>query len=192
LFRAGTPPEPALDGVYVGGLAALNIAPVFTQVAGALIDAWLPWQGKTFNAAACRGDNVFTSDSLPLAHVLWPFYRDYRLEGRDTYRAFQFRTYYAPGLADSVREAAGPAGLGASDDGGPPPGAGRRGAWELAGPSACEVLKIDYDLDSNPRLSIRRVLDELVQVAPGEYLGKAHLRWWWGAWQTVAFFTLRK
>ncbi len=52
------------------------------------------------------------------------------------------------------------------------------------------VLKIDYDLPENPRLSIRRVLDELVQLAPGLYLGKAHLLWWWGRWQTVAYFSL--
>lgn len=52
------------------------------------------------------------------------------------------------------------------------------------------VLKLDYDLEGNPRFSVRRVLDELVQVADGYYLGKAHLQWLWGEWQTVAFFTL--
>lgn len=53
------------------------------------------------------------------------------------------------------------------------------------------VLKIDYDLPENPRLTIRRVLDELVQLDDGAYLGKAHLHWLWGPWQTVAFFGLR-
>jgi hypothetical protein len=52
------------------------------------------------------------------------------------------------------------------------------------------VLKIDYDLPQNPAFSIRRVLDELVQVADGVYLGKAHVKWWWGAWQPVAYFSL--
>lgn len=52
------------------------------------------------------------------------------------------------------------------------------------------VLKIDYDLPNNPALTIRRVLDELVQVGPQTYLGKAHVRWWWGRWQRVAFFAL--
>jgi hypothetical protein len=52
------------------------------------------------------------------------------------------------------------------------------------------VLKIDYDLPENPALSIRRILDELVQVADGVYLGKAHVKWWWGAWQPVAYFSL--
>ena len=53
------------------------------------------------------------------------------------------------------------------------------------------VLKIDYDLPENPRLTIRRVLDELVEIADGFYLGRAYVRWWWGTWQRVAYFSLR-
>lgn len=52
------------------------------------------------------------------------------------------------------------------------------------------VLKIDYDLPANPFGLIRRVLDEVVEVAPGYYLGKAHLRLR-GRWRTVAYFALR-
>ena len=82
------------------------------------------------NAAQACGDNIFTSDSLALAHLYWPLYQGYIDDG-PTYRAFGFRTYVAPGLADPDRQ----------------------------------VLKIDYDLPGNPRLSIRRILDELMQVA---------------------------
>ena len=59
----------------------------------------------------------------------------------------------------------------------------------------CTVLKIDYDLKENPALTVRRVLDELVQIDDNLYLGKAHVRWWWrpaDEWQTVAYFTLRR
>lgn len=35
-----------------------------------------------------------------------------------------------------------------------------------------QVLKIDYDFDANPSLIIRHVLDELVQIEEGLYLGK--------------------
>ncbi len=55
------------------------------------------------------------------------------------------------------------------------------------------VLKIDYNLQENPALTVRQVLDELVQLDDNLYVGKAHVRWWWrpaGSWQTVAFFTL--
>jgi hypothetical protein len=52
------------------------------------------------------------------------------------------------------------------------------------------VLKIDYNLDGNPSLTIRRVLDELVQLDENLYLGKAHVRWWSGRRQMVAYFSL--
>jgi len=54
-----------------------------------------------------------------------------------------------------------------------------------------QVLKIDYNLPENPRPTIQRVLDEVVEIAQGFYLGKAHIHWWWGKWQMVAYFTLR-
>ena len=52
------------------------------------------------------------------------------------------------------------------------------------------VLKIDYNLKENPAWTVRRVLDELIQLEQGLYLGKAHVRWWRGTWQTVAYFSL--
>ena len=52
------------------------------------------------------------------------------------------------------------------------------------------VLKIDYNLKENPAPTVRRVLDELVQLDEHLYLGKAHVRWWWGSWQMVAYFSL--
>jgi len=60
----------------------------------------------------------------------------------------------------------------------------------LAGPDR-QVLKIEYDLPQNPAATVGRVVDELVQIGAGLYLGKAHLRWWWGRWQVVAFFALK-
>ena len=52
------------------------------------------------------------------------------------------------------------------------------------------VLKIDYDLATNTFGLIRRILDELVEIAPGYYLGKAHMRVR-GHWRTIAYFTLQ-
>lgn len=54
-----------------------------------------------------------------------------------------------------------------------------------------QVFKIDYAQPDNPPLSVRRVLDEVVQLDEGLYLGKAHFQWWWGTWQMAAFFALR-
>lgn len=52
-----------------------------------------------------------------------------------------------------------------------------------------DVLKIDYDFESNPRFLVRRILDELVEVDDGLYLGKILMRRQ-GAWMPLGFFTL--
>lgn len=54
-----------------------------------------------------------------------------------------------------------------------------------------QVFKLDYNLPENPRPTIRRVLDEVVEIAQGCYLGRVHWQWWWGRWQMVGYFTLR-
>jgi hypothetical protein len=158
LFRSGHPPSGPLDGTYAGELMHVDVAPGITQLVRAIADAWMPWKGKTFRASHSVGENVFTRDSILLTRLFWPFYRGVTRNTRDTYRAFAFRTYMAPGLFDPDRT----------------------------------VLKIDYDVRGNPGPSIRRVLDEVVELSPSVLLGKAHLHWWWGRWQTVAFFTLTR
>jgi hypothetical protein len=157
LFRQGAPPSPTPNGRFRGSLLALDIAPGLTWFAQAITARWLPWQGKIFDANEQSGANIFTRDSLRLAHIYWPGYTAYADDGPTTYRAFRFCTALAPGLADPDRQ----------------------------------VLKIDYDLPENPAASIRRVLDELVQIDDDLFLGKAHWRWWWGKWQLVAFFALQ-
>jgi hypothetical protein len=56
-----------------------------------------------------------------------------------------------------------------------------------------ETLKIDYDSDENPRLVIRDVLDELVEIVPSAYLGKVLIRRGDAdspRWQLVGYFAL--
>jgi hypothetical protein len=53
-----------------------------------------------------------------------------------------------------------------------------------------QVLKIDYDFEANPSFVIRRILDELVQVAPGRYLGKVLFRIG-DRFHPIGFFSLR-
>ncbi len=55
-----------------------------------------------------------------------------------------------------------------------------------------QVFRIDYDRPDNPALSIRRIVDELVQLRAGVYLGKVHFKWWWGKWQMIGYFALRR
>ena len=54
------------------------------------------------------------------------------------------------------------------------------------------VFRIDYDRPDNPAQSIRRIIDEIVEVRDGVHLGKVHFRWWWGTWQMIGYFALRK
>ena len=158
IFRAGTVPDPPLDGRYKGGVVAIDIAPGLTQVVEMITAAWMPWQGKRLDPANAEGANIFSRGSLTLARIIWPFYRELVDEGSETYLAFRFSTYIAPGRVDTDRE----------------------------------VLKIDYSRPSNPGLTIRPILDELVQVADGYYLGKVHFKWWWGKWQLIAYFSLQE
>jgi hypothetical protein len=151
-------PDPSLNGRYIGNLVALDIAPGLTALFQPLAGRWMPWLGKTFDAAMQQGDNLFSNDSRLLARLFNPFYQGFTPDQAGMYRAFTFRMYTAPGLVDPDQM----------------------------------VLKIDYDLKGNPALTIRRVLDELVQISEKMYLGKAHVHWWWGRWQTVAYFTLRE
>jgi hypothetical protein len=49
----------------------------------------------------------------------------------------------------------------------------------LAGPGV-PVVVLDYDLDGNPK-KVRQVRDEIVALASGAYLGKAHIVTKWSA-----------
>lgn len=54
-----------------------------------------------------------------------------------------------------------------------------------------KVIAIDYDLPENP-FWMRPILDEIVQIAPGKYLGKLNLRIFPGYPFTLGFFKLEK
>lgn len=52
-----------------------------------------------------------------------------------------------------------------------------------------QVLKIDYDFEPNPDFLIRKILDELVQIDDGLYLGKILFRTK-RAWHPIGYFSL--
>ena len=54
-----------------------------------------------------------------------------------------------------------------------------------------DVLRIDYSSSEIP-FFVRRVVDEIVEIAPGRLLGKAHVRIVPGFPFTVAFFELHR
>ncbi len=53
------------------------------------------------------------------------------------------------------------------------------------------VLKLDYNFDENPAFIVRSVLDELVQVDEGLYLGKVLFRWG-PSFRPIGFFSLER
>ena len=54
-----------------------------------------------------------------------------------------------------------------------------------------DTFKLDYDSGENPFL-IRIILDEIVETAPQEYLGKVHMKVFPGYYATIGYFGLQK
>ncbi|MGB7210358.1 MAG: hypothetical protein WBD27_17010 [Pyrinomonadaceae bacterium] len=54
-----------------------------------------------------------------------------------------------------------------------------------------DVFKLDYDSPENPFL-IRIILDEMVEIAPQEFLGKVHMKVFPGYFATIGFFGLKR
>jgi hypothetical protein len=127
-FAAGSAPDPPLDGFLRGEFLALDARPPLDGLAARVGALWMPWLGKSFDAAGGTGVN------------------HWRVAGE--HRWFPFRTRVA------------------------------------------RALQLDYDLAANPR-PFRAVLDEVVEVAPGEYLGRALLRTRSGT-RLVGWFGLRR
>ena len=57
--------------------------------------------------------------------------------------------------------------------------------------TSIDTFKLDYDSPENPFL-IRIILDEIVEIAPNEFLGKVHLKVFPGYYATIGFFGLSK
>ena len=53
------------------------------------------------------------------------------------------------------------------------------------------VIKLDYNSPENPFL-IRIILDEIVEIAPEQYLGKVHLKVFPNVYSMIGYFGLRK
>jgi hypothetical protein len=155
LFALGKPPQ-GIDGATEGILVAPLIQPLVDRVARSITSLWMPWQGKSFNAAAGRGDNRLTGETRWIAKLLWPLYGTKAGEHGERL-AFDFETRVEPGMLDPDTE----------------------------------VLVIDYaPIEDNPRLIIKSIRDELVEVVPGANLGKILYRRG-GGYRNIGFFALR-
>ena len=156
MFRGGSAPDPALDGMFDGRLVATSIWAPVDGFGRWVAKHWMPWLGKSFDSSSMSGVNVLSRSARGPMRVLWPGYVPER-ELADRIEAFPFRTRIAPGELDPETD----------------------------------VLKIDYDFEANPDLILRRILDELVEVDDGLYLGKILFRRS-GKWMPIGFFTLER
>jgi hypothetical protein len=100
IFRLGSVPAP--DGRFNGELVAISTGLLSDPFFEWLTRLYLPWLGKTFDAASGTGDNVFVDNAWSKATGVlgWPEYRVRSDDPPDTVRVFPFRSYEAPGIED--------------------------------------------------------------------------------------------
>jgi hypothetical protein len=154
-FAAGTTPKDA-QGPHAGRLLATTLDFGLNLPVELLTRLWMPWKGKTFDAARGEGWNLFTPGFRFIARVLWPSYERIQSHRPHRLKAFRFVTNIGPSQLSPERD----------------------------------VLRIFYDLPENPPL-IRPIVDELVPVDDGLYLGQA-LRPWRGSIRRAAWFALER
>jgi hypothetical protein len=95
LFGLGTPPPRTLEGPTDGILVTTFINPAVDLSAGLITRLWMPWQGKSFDAAQSRGINLLTGSTRWAAKLLWPRYET--REAPNGRAAFEFETGIEPG-----------------------------------------------------------------------------------------------
>jgi hypothetical protein len=154
-FRDGEAPTD-LEGTTDGRLLTTTVGWGLDAIFGVLARVWMPWKGKSFDAEAKEGRNLFTDGAALPMRVLWPGYDERRPERPGRFSSFPFSIW--------------------------------EGRSRLAhGPD--QVLMIDYARPDGPWL-VRDVVDELVRIDEGLFLGQALLRWR-GEHRRVAWFELR-
>lgn len=99
IFRASRVPDPPPSGFHAGRLVTLAIWGPSDAAVNRLGDVWMPWLGKSFDAAASTGLNVLTATARAPMRLLWPSYVPLGQEG-DRLDVFPFRTSVGPGAAD--------------------------------------------------------------------------------------------
>lgn len=154
-FAAGGPVE-RLHGDTEGRLLATTLGYGLDRVCMGLASLWMPWKGKTFDADAKEGWNIFTASFRILQRLVWPGLRRRARYGPGPFTTFRFTTWNGPGTLDPT----------------------------------VDVLKIDYDVPDSPSFLIRDVLDEVVRIDDGLFLGQALLKWR-GRFRRAAWFQLQ-
>jgi hypothetical protein len=104
LFSLGTVPTP--DGRYEGELIGLSTGLLSDPFFEWLTRIYLPWQGKTFDAATQTGDNLFSENvwSRGMSMFGWPEYRVPANDHPGRVRVFPFTTKPAPAIENPTEQ----------------------------------------------------------------------------------------
>ena len=97
LFGCGQPSR-GIDEPTDGILVAPLIHPVVDAIARRITAVWMPWMGKSLDAAAQRGTNRLTGSTRWAGRLLWPRYST--RPAADGRLAFDFETRIEPGAAE--------------------------------------------------------------------------------------------
>jgi hypothetical protein len=97
LFASGSAPK-GLDGPTDGILVAPMIQGGLDRVLTLITGGWMPWLGKSFDAANGRGTNLLADSARWPARALWPRYETRPKGG--SLEAFDFQTRVAPGAIE--------------------------------------------------------------------------------------------
>ena len=97
LYALGDPPR-GLDGPTEGILVLPLIQGAFDRFATTVTRGWMPWLGKSFDAAANAGYNRLAPSARWPAKLLWPTYST--TDDENARHAFDFETAIEPGKAD--------------------------------------------------------------------------------------------
>jgi hypothetical protein len=97
VFALGKVPK-GLDGQTDGILVVSLIQGLLDRGLTLLTKAWMPWNGKRFDAGNNRGDNLLAGSARWPAKLLWPRYGTKAVPGGRA--AFNFETRIEPGKHD--------------------------------------------------------------------------------------------
>jgi hypothetical protein len=97
IFALGKTPK-GLDGPTDGILVVPFIQGALDRGLSLITMAWMPWNGKRFDAANDRGDNILTGSARWAAKLIWPRYGTKPMEGGRA--AFEFETRVESGKHD--------------------------------------------------------------------------------------------
>jgi hypothetical protein len=91
-FAQGQVPETP-DGPLKGRLITTTMGAILDPTFMGVTRLWMPWKGKTIDATAATGRNLFAPSWRPVERLLWRGYDDVRSEADGRFSTFAFTVW---------------------------------------------------------------------------------------------------